>query len=216
MEKQMIHFLYGAELNNHPKLKKSMFLDRKSQFIDRLKWDIRHNESGEEIDQYDRFDSLYVIVSEADGSHAGSMRLIPTSKPTMLSEHFSEAIPGISINSDRIWECTRFCISPKSEGSVSASLLAAGGKLMNEMGLKYFVAVFDRRMLKVYRMLGWSPIVLGEKKYSEGTAYVGLWSAASLDYKKLLSNSAYSDLEMELFHANLKSVQEIQKASIAA
>jgi acyl homoserine lactone synthase len=39
-------------------------------------------------------------------------------------------------------------------------------------GLSHAVGVFDARMVRVYRALGWSPAVMG----TEGDVSVGLWA----------------------------------------
>jgi len=39
-------------------------------------------------------------------------------------------------------------------------------------GLSHSVGVFDARMVRVYRALGWSPVVMG----TEGDVSVGLWA----------------------------------------
>ena len=95
----MIRFIYGDELERFPYLKHTMFLDRVEQFKTRLDWDVTVDEAGEEIDEYDALNPLYVIWEGADGRHCGSMRGLPTVGRTMTSEHFRHLTDGVHIAS---------------------------------------------------------------------------------------------------------------------
>lgn len=74
----MIRYLYAKELEALPELKNSMFRDRADQFKTRLGWDVTVDDAGFERDEYDDLNSLYVIFQQADGSHGGSMRMLPS------------------------------------------------------------------------------------------------------------------------------------------
>ena len=81
----MIRYIYGDELHRYPRLARSMFLDRAVQFRDRQGWDVIVNEAGEERDEYDALNPLYVVWERADGTHGGSMRFMPTTGRTMVN-----------------------------------------------------------------------------------------------------------------------------------
>lgn len=168
----MIRYLHGSELDRYPLLADSMFRDRAAQFRDRLGWDVSVDVAGQERDEYDALNPLYVIWQTPDGRHAGSMRFLPTTAATMINDHFLHLTDGVRIASPFIWETTRFCLSPGASGRVSAGLMLAGLELGLGQGLSHAVGVFDRRMLRVYRGLGWSPAVLG----TQGDVSVGLWA----------------------------------------
>ena len=74
----MISFLYGDSLAEHSRLAQSMFRDRAKQFSERLGWEVSVDDAGEERDQYDALNPLYVIWQRPDGLHGGSMRFQPT------------------------------------------------------------------------------------------------------------------------------------------
>ncbi|MFY0647475.1 acyl-homoserine-lactone synthase [Sulfitobacter geojensis] len=170
----MLRYLYADELHNHPRLAKSMFLDRADQFKKRLGWEVDVDAQGEERDAYDALNPLYVIWEEADGSHGGSMRFLPTTGPVMVNEHFSHLIEG-PVTSPLIWECTRFCLKRGAGGHVAAALMLGGGEIMQGFGIKHFVGVFDARMVRIYRMIGSSPEVLGSEGEGAAKISVGLW-----------------------------------------
>jgi len=169
----MLRYIYANDLSD-TKLPRAMFRDRATQSKPRLKWDVDVNAQGEERDDYDAMNPLYVIYQGADGGHLGSMRFLPTTGPCMTNNHFSHLMGG-TITSPLIGETTRFCLSPDAGPKVAAGLMLAGGELMRGLGIQHFLGVFDARMVRIYRHIGSSPEVLG----SEGTGIdkisVGLW-----------------------------------------
>ena len=80
----MLRYLYANELGNFPILRDSMFRDRADQFSRRLNWDVSVSSSGEERDEYDGLNPLYIIWQKQNGYHGGSMRFLPTLGPTMV------------------------------------------------------------------------------------------------------------------------------------
>ena len=95
----MLRYLYADQLDEFPQLRDTMFRDRADQFKTRLNWDVSVDENGFERDEYDDLNPLYVIWETPQGTHSGSMRLLPTSGRCMVNEHFSELMNGDLINS---------------------------------------------------------------------------------------------------------------------
>ena len=170
----MLRYVYASDLNDHPKLARTMFHDRADQFKTRLGWDVSVDADGYERDDYDDLNPLYVIWEEPDGSHGGSMRFLPTTGRTMVNEHFGDLISG-PIQSPLIWECTRFCLTRGAGGHVAAALMLGGGEIMQNFGVEHFVVVFDARMVRIYRMIGASPDVLGSVGEGRDQINVGVW-----------------------------------------
>ncbi|MGH1577269.1 acyl-homoserine-lactone synthase [Planktotalea sp.] len=181
----MIRYLYADELRSEPQLQHSMFLDRADQFKTRLGWDVSVDKFGYERDQYDGQNPLYVIYQKPDGSHGGSMRLLPTTGRTMVNDYFLDILGGGEVRSPAIWECTRFCLSRDAEPRTAAALMLAGGEVMENFGVKHFVGVFDARMVRIYRMIGASPEVLGRSGSGKDEISVGLWSFTESSREKV-------------------------------
>lgn len=179
----MIRYLYASELADHPDLAVDMFVDRATQFRDRMGWDVTVDALGWETDQYDRLDPLYLIAEDDQGGHAGSMRFLPTTGQTMLTDIFPNLTGGSPIRSGRIWESTRFCLAPGAKAGVARKLLLGASELGLGMGLTHAVGVFDQPMLRVYRRLGWQPDVIG---LQDGIA-AGLWTFSTETHDKLLA-----------------------------
>lgn len=74
----MIRYLYADELKTAPLLKETMFSDRADQFKTRLGWNVMLEDNGYERDEYDSDNPLYVIYQKADGTHGGSIQLLPS------------------------------------------------------------------------------------------------------------------------------------------
>jgi len=171
----MIRYIYADDLHAHPTLASCMFVDRADQFKTRLDWDVTVDANGEERDAYDDMNPLYVIWEEADGSHGGSMRLLPTTGRTMINDHFAHLTDGVHIQSPVIWECTRFCLSRGARPGVAAALMLAGGEVMRAFGVEHYVGVFDARMVRIYRRIGSCPEILGQQGTGRDMIAVGLW-----------------------------------------
>ncbi len=171
----MLRYIYADDLKNFPKLQDSMFRHRAAQFRDRLNWDVSVNEKGWEMDEYDALNPLYVIWENADGTHGGSMRFLPTTGRTMVNDHFVHLTEGVRIQSPLIWECTRFCLAPDADRKITARLVIGAGEVMENFCLEHFVGVFDPRMERIYRLLGVNPDVIGRSGDGAEEIGVGLW-----------------------------------------
>lgn len=171
----MLRYIYADQLHHYPKLAQTMFRDRADQFSNRLGWEVSVDANGAERDQYDDLCPLYVIWEQPDGSHGGSMRLLPTTRRVMVNEVFGHLTGGAPITSPLIWECTRFCLARGAGGNVAAALMLAGGEVMTGFGVRHFVGVFDARMVRIYRAIGSSPEILGSEGQGRDKISVGLW-----------------------------------------
>lgn len=172
----MLHYIYADQLHLHPGLRDTMFRDRADQFASRLGWEVAVDANGEERDAYDALNPLYVIWENADGSHGGSMRFLPTSGPVMVNDHFLNLLDGHPIRNPLVWECTRFCLARNSASRVSAALMLAGAELGLGFDLTFSLGVFDARMVRIYSRLGWPPMVLGTAGEGRDAISAGLWS----------------------------------------
>lgn len=193
----MIRYLYADQLAKFPDLQSAMFRARADQFKTRLGWDVQVNAQGEERDEYDELNPLYLIWENADGSHGGSLRLLPTTGRTMINEHFSDVIGGGTIQSPEIWECTRFCLSRGADPRVSAGLMMAAGACLKNFGIAHCVAVFDARMIRIYRMIGASPDVLGSIGSGRAQVSVGMWELTDTAIAGVAEKSGLSQAQSQ-------------------
>ena len=189
----MLRYIYAEELNQFPKLRESMFRDRAAQFRARLDWEVEVDAEGFERDAYDAMNPLYVIWERTDGRHGGSMRFLPTMGETMVNDHFTHLTDGVEIRHPLIWECTRFCLAEGADAKVSAALMLGGMEVGLNFRLTDAVGVFDARMVRIYRRLGWSPTVLGTGGEGRDAISVGLWEYKRELRAMLLRRAGLSD-----------------------
>lgn len=208
----MINYVTGTDLWLYPDLACTMFKDRAKQFSERLGWPVTVDKNGYERDQYDPLNPIYVIISDENGLHAGSMRLLPTVGRTMINEYFAAAINDGPIVDLATWECTRFCLSPSTCPRTAAKLFASAGRLMQEFDVTSLVAVFDKIMLRKYRVSGVAPLVLGQSDLGGAPIMTGRWQFSLDQLNDLMHRASLDPMECELALANSSLCQERMRA----
>jgi len=103
----MVHILQGYSLSDARMA--TMFADRKSLFVDLMRWSVPVVDGRYEIDQFDGPDATYLIAVEA-GAHVGSMRLLSTGRPHILDTVFPDLCDGTPPVGTTIAEITRLCL----------------------------------------------------------------------------------------------------------
>lgn len=210
----MITYILGTDLWLKPRLAQSMFRDRAIQFSDRLRWPVQVDVQGFERDQYDAENPIYVVVLNENGTHAGSLRFLPTTGRTMLNEHFISALDGKTIVDKHVWECTRFCLSPSANPETASALLAAAGYLMQELDIRAIVAVFDRIMQRRYRASGASPEVLGQTEQGGATVMAGIWRFSGSQLSSLMQRGSIDPLECQIAFVNSSLLEDEKTLSL--
>ena len=107
----MIVIVEAHNAGKHAHLLEQMFRQRARIFHDRLGWDVTVKD-GKERDRFDDENPVYIIYTDDAGRKVkGSLRLLPTTGPTLLADFFSDTVPdAVHIVAPTIWECTRFCL----------------------------------------------------------------------------------------------------------
>ena len=174
----MFTLVYGDDLFDFPTLADEMFQDRRVQFHEDLGWSLQIDSLGREIDEYDMQNPLYVILQDAAGHHVGSGRLLPTTGPTMIADHFADLTDGVEIESPLIWEVTRVFIARRGRDSIrnAAALMWAGCQIGLRSGVQFYVSVTPTVMTRVFAACGWPAEIIGRKRYgADGEICACLW-----------------------------------------
>lgn len=134
-------------------------------FKDKLGWNVHVNTAGLEYDRFDTADDepVYVVVAEGD-KVIGSLRLLPTTGPTMMSEVFHDTIVGEPISDPSVWECSRTCWLPSTklrQLQVSLKMIEGIRQVAAKHGIKTLVGNFDDRMYALYSRAGFAFEALG-------------------------------------------------------
>jgi N-acyl-L-homoserine lactone synthetase len=187
----MIVVIEQTNAHEHTHLMDEMFRLRARVFRDRMGWDV-HVSDGKERDKYDDAAPVYIIDADEQAREVkGSLRLLPTTGPTVAADIFSDTMPdAVNLVAPTIWECTRFCLSDRllSTGSredqlaASGVLIAALGDVAIGAGIESIIGNFDASMLRVYRRIGCEVEVLGATQRYGRPVYLGIFpiSAAIL------------------------------------
>lgn len=96
--------LYQSELNEAFRLRHHVFVDEKG-------WTDLRRDDGREIDRFDDAHAIHMLYLEA-GRVIGYQRMLPTTRPHLLSEVMPELCEGQRPVGPNIWEWTRYCVEP--------------------------------------------------------------------------------------------------------
>lgn len=178
----MSKILRKYDMDLYPQLFDQMFRARAEVFHERLGWDITVS-NGREIDHYDEMgNAIYIVTMEGSQVISGSLRLLPTTGPTMLRNEFMNLFDEpVDVKCPTVWECTRFCVHPNAVGSetqrqVSTRLLIGLCQLCLLSGVQQIIGVYERRMTRIYGRIGWVPTPLASA--CAGNLILGLWDAS--------------------------------------
>ena len=166
----------------------SMHRHRKQVFVDFLKWDVPVIDGQYEIDQFDNDDAVYLLVSDPQTrAHLGSVRLLPTQRPHLMSEIFPFLCDGGPPNSEDVWEITRLCTAPKvsDPSTVRRHLCTALMEYGLLHGIRRYVSVTHMAFLSQVLAVGWNcePLGLPQTVNGEEIGAIAIdVSAESLSY----------------------------------
>ena len=77
-------------------------------FVQRLGWPLRCK-SPFEYDQFDRADTVHLVTRDAQGEVCGVARLLPTTRPYLLGDVFTQLLGALPRPSHaQLWELSRF------------------------------------------------------------------------------------------------------------
>lgn len=141
----------------------SMFRVRRTQFADRLGWEVTVDGQGREVDWYDALGPVYVLAQNEETSECmGCMRLLPTTGPYMLRDIFGEMLNCTDVPVSRTtWEISRLAVvADQSEqktwgfGPTPAALIRAMLSEACQRGISAMVGVTTTSIARLMRSFG--------------------------------------------------------------
>ena len=96
---------YRAELDQAFRLRHRVFVEDKG-------WTDLRREDGREIDRFDDEHAVHMLFTVEDRV-VGYQRMLPSTRPHLLSEVLSGLCEGERPAGDNIWEWTRYCVEPQ-------------------------------------------------------------------------------------------------------
>ena len=199
-----------GEIVNDPVLLRTMHEDRKSVFIDTLKWPLKAQGSLE-IDEFDHADAVYLAGKDFSGSHRASIRLLDTEDRHMLGDLFPFLCEGEIPRGPHIKEVTRYTPSPRAKASERLIWRNMMARAVIEYGLltgiRAYTAVCDISFLSQLLAVGWRCDPLGLPQCIDGSVigafifYVEEESLSKFKHSWRYPRSAYAVMPKELQHA---------------
>ncbi len=118
---------------------------------------------------------MYVVIAERENV-VGSLRLLPTTGKTMLSEVFRDTMVGDPIRDPHVWECSRVCYEPSTklrQLQVSLKLIEGIREVAKRHDIRTLIGNFDDRMLALYRRAGFAFETVGQSDVFGPTVHLG-------------------------------------------
>jgi acyl homoserine lactone synthase len=159
----MINIIEPIDYEKHSAALHAMFFMRAHFFG---KW-VPVGADGLERDEFDDLGPVYMV------SEGASLRLLPTTGPTLMEEAFADTKPDAAqLSAPDIWECSRFCAY---EHEHSYKLMAAVGVLCLEKGINSVICNSDARAIDRWCHAGFEVELLGSTKRYGRPIYLGLF-----------------------------------------
>lgn len=157
---------------------RAMFAARKRVFVDLLKWDVPVLDGSYEIDQFDTPTATYVVLTQANGEHRASARLLETGGPHILSDLFPQLCCGPVPRGRDTREITRFCIDPllhrRERRLVRNQLVTSLVVHARREGIRTYTAVANLPWAEQIMRFGWNCRELGPGMRCGGEELIAL------------------------------------------
>lgn len=161
----MIHSFSYDQRNNFLPFYEKMLLTREVFFRNHQEWHQALQVEPEE-DEYDRrCNPLYIVATGEQTDGTASIRVLPTTGPTMLRQDFASLFRGCpDVISPDVWELSWFCTTADTASLTGRNLMLdvmitlCDYALVN--GVKQIIGTYPRSRLRLYRRLGVVPSVI--------------------------------------------------------
>lgn len=107
----MLHFVTSANAKRYHEELEEAFRLRHRVFVEEKGWTDLRRDDGREIDRFDDEHAVHMLFIEA-GRVIGYQRMLPTTRPHLLSDVMPELCEDERPVGTNIWEWTRYCVEP--------------------------------------------------------------------------------------------------------
>ena len=160
----MFATIQANQYSENSALLDQMFRLRKQVFVDTLNWDIPAQGSYER-DEYDDCFPVYLVwFDRPSGDLIASIRLMPTTGPSLLNDVFRSTYPEtMTLSAPGIWEATRACFNNenlrKHAPDISPTLafchlMLAIHECAFHHGIHTFVTNYEPHLARIYKKSG--------------------------------------------------------------
>ena len=152
--------VYKNELDQSFRVRHEVFVERKG-------WEELRREDGREIDQFDTEDAIHLVFLDGNGEVLGGSRLLPTTKPHLLSEVFPHLASMKRIpRGPHTYEWTRFYVKDEATEvvkgqSLSQTIMIGLLEYCLDQGITTLSAIAEPFWMPRISLFGWKPEPLG-------------------------------------------------------
>ena len=193
----MLHIFESGERLAEYAVLAAMFEARKRVFVDLLGWDVPVLAGRFEVDQFDDPHARYLVLTDSDGRHLGSARLLDTTRPHILGELYPELCEDEVPSGPGIAEITRFCLDRRLRARerlmVRNQLVSALVDHALAAGIQRYTGVAEMAWLQQILSFGWVCRPLGLPQAIDGTLLGALAIEISPDTPSLLARAGIYD-----------------------
>jgi acyl-homoserine lactone synthase len=151
---------------------RAMFEARKRVFVDLLKWDVPVLGGRFEVDQFDDKHAAYLVLSDDEGRHLASARLLPTTRPHILDTLFPFLCAGPPPAGADCLEITRFCLDRRLRAAerrdLRDRLVLAIAHYALDHGIRTYCGVAEFGWYQQILAMGWRCRPLGYPRIVDG------------------------------------------------
>lgn len=106
----MLHIVTNENVDLYRDEMQQAFRLRHKVFVEERGWSELQSEDGQEIDRFDNEYAVHMLFIEDDRHVIGYQRLLPSTRPHLLSEVLSSLCEVDRPVGPNIWEWTRYCV----------------------------------------------------------------------------------------------------------
>lgn len=173
-----LHVVSHANRHLYEDVLEDYFRLRHQIYVDERRWTELARPDGREIDQFDTPDTVYLMAMDGERI-VGSHRLVPTTRPTLMSDVFPQlALRGL-VHSPYVYELSRVFVVRDRRGDqaqprVESVIMAGTMEFALIEGLTQFTIVMETWWVPRFQELGWNPRPLGVPVDINGMNCVGV------------------------------------------
>ena len=162
----MIQVISGVDAPKYPDLFRQVHALRHAVFVEEMGWEELRSPDGQEVDQFDDRHAIH-HVAVRDGKVAGYQRMLPTTRPHLLSTNLRYLCADRVPASPATWEVTRYCVAPafregrRAVGSVGSAFIAASVEWALSAGVTSLLYAFETSWIGRAMQLGFLVHSLG-------------------------------------------------------
>jgi acyl homoserine lactone synthase len=180
-----VHFIAGTAAQLKLPLMTSLGQYRHKVFVETLGWQLQA-QNGQELDQFDRDDTVYVVALDETRKIIGAARLLCSTKPYLLGEVFPQLMHGLALPCcTEVWELSRFAavdfsaaaVSPLAQFSspVAVALLKESLRHAVSLGAKQLITVSPLGVERLLRKAGFRSHRAGPPQLINGSPVFACW-----------------------------------------